>query len=681
MSHQDHIKPMIHWLKMGRQFAVEQQALVEQIYKDESVIYVEQEFKGGFGGARVLLVQPLNQQGERIARQIVKIGPKSELRREYDNAKNYVARTLPVVAARVENYTEGTEFAALAYTFMGDGILGETKTFEDYYQTTSPEQIKTMLKGILVESLGNIWYDQNKSYTCRFSDEYGRHLIEHLRIKIRKSSLDRIWKSNEPQEIFEEYQLLRGTDIEERHLNFSEGSLLRIDNLVITKVKPYELKLQVVNLPGVIIKVEGNLPETLSIGELVVVCGEVIYNRRERLETIVSRAFNRFPESTIDVKQEMIVWNDDQQPYPNPLHFYPEILSRLLRGRKSTVHGDLHLRNILVDAKDQGWLIDFALVTKRHNLYDFIKLETYIRQMILGQEQHDFTFADYLHFEKILTTASLGGDATPPVHSDLQKAYHVIFTIREIASHYMGHPPDFYGEYLPALFLYSLAALKYFDNHEARAAQLIFGTAVVLGAAITEDKPPGIPKPVLIKSNSHSEQTGVDEKPHRDDHKKEDRMPRPKRAIKISQIEDSEIQAAGENIVENATALPNINANQVADVDIEVTRVKRGEIAVAGQNIIKQEQDTIDPFDDLVDLLVDVLKQADEIDYLKEIVAELKNQNNLPQPEQNRFKVKQLLQNLKGFLEIAALTADQVGKAQKLFETLKGFMEFNHPIT
>lgn len=482
----DSLNPLICWHKTNHEFTKEQQALVQQLYKDECKVYVEQEFKGGFGGATVLLVQPLNQEGERIARQVVKIGPKSELHLEYDNSKNYVAKALPLAAARIENYVEGTEYAALAYTFMGDGILGVTNTFEDYYQTTAVEQIINMLKGVLVESLGEIWYGQNKHYTCRFVEEYGHHLVEHLRLKIRKSSQDRIWSFNETQESLEGYQLLSGTNVEAEHLNFSEGDLLCIDNVVVTKVKPHEFKLQVIDQPRVIIKVEGNLPENIAVGEMVVVRGEVIYNRQERLETIVNRAFDHFPKFTIDAKQEMIMWGLNKQVYPNPLHHYPEIFSRLLRGRTSTVHGDLHLRNILVDAKGRGWLIDFALVTKRHNLYDFIKLESYIRQMILGQEQCDFSFADYLHFEETLTAASLGREGIPPTYPGLQKAYYVICAIRDAAAHYMGHPPDFQGEYFPALFLYSLAVLKYFDYHGAKVARLAFGTAVVVGKAIIE---------------------------------------------------------------------------------------------------------------------------------------------------------------------------------------------------
>ena len=53
-------------------------------------------------------------------------------------------------------------------------------------------------------------------------------------------------------------------------------------------------------------------------------------------------------------------------------------------------------------------------------------LETYIRQMILGQEKSRFSFNAYLQFEEALVTASLGESTPLPGDSALEKAYQVI---------------------------------------------------------------------------------------------------------------------------------------------------------------------------------------------------------------------------------------------------------------
>jgi hypothetical protein len=201
----------------------------------------------------------------------------------------------------------------------------------------------------------------------------------------------------------------------------------------------------------------------------------------------VTSAFANFTEAGVDPQAETLTWGD--QTYPNPLRLYPQILGRMLDGKKSLVHGDLHLRNILVDESGQGWLIDFALVKERHNLYDFIKLETYIRQMVLSQPQYDFSFADYLQFEAALLDEAVA----VPADRMLRKAYEVIRKVRELAARYVKG--NFGEEYWPALFLYSLAMLKYAGNHGAKAARLAFGTAGVMGRVIHLGRPSRKVKP------------------------------------------------------------------------------------------------------------------------------------------------------------------------------------------
>jgi hypothetical protein len=176
--------------------------------------------------------------------------------------------------------------------------------------------------------------------------------------------------------------------------------------------------------------------------------------------------------------------------YPNPLKMYTRILDKTLEGRRSYVHGDLHLRNVLVDESGVGRLIDFAKVEERHNLFDFIKLETYVRLVELARESLDFSLDDYVRFEDSLDTATLGGDMVLPDDLDLQFAHQIIQTIREIARKYMGPAQNFESEYFPALLLYNLAVTKYYQKKDPQPARLAFATACVLGQyALGLDQP------------------------------------------------------------------------------------------------------------------------------------------------------------------------------------------------
>lgn len=173
--------------------------------------------------------------------------------------------------------------------------------------------------------------------------------------------------------------------------------------------------------------------------------------------------------------------------YPDPLKVYQLLLDRPLKSRRSFVHGDLHVRNILVDAAGKAWLIDFAKVKERHNLFDFIKLETYLRLMVLAQVFGAFSLNEYIQFEQTQNAATLGQASTPPANPELAKAYQVIRTIRQIARKYMGPEPDFRGEYFTALFLYSLSMLKYFPVNGPIPTQLMFMTTCVLGQFIFDE--------------------------------------------------------------------------------------------------------------------------------------------------------------------------------------------------
>jgi len=157
---------------------------------------------------------------------------------------------------------------------------------------------------------------------------------------------------------------------------------------------------------------------------------------------------------------------------------------------------------VLVDEWGRGWLIDFARVEKRHNLFDFIKLETYVRLMELARGGLAFSLCDYARFEKALNDAVLGKSVTPPNHPHLLFAYEVIRAIRDIARKYMGAKPDFRNEYFPALFLYSLAVMKYYQVDTPQPTRLAFTTACVQAKYILriDDQARLTPRPPMVSS-------------------------------------------------------------------------------------------------------------------------------------------------------------------------------------
>ncbi|MBN1220246.1 MAG: phosphotransferase [Anaerolineae bacterium] len=339
-----------------------------------------------------------------------------------------------------------------------------------------------MIDNLLRQELGKRWYSNTTPLTCFFAAEYGPRMIEHLRLKLRPALPDTLWPVEVPPGSISHYRRIEIQNIPQQHEAIQPGTPVFIEGLVVKRVKHGEARLEDAERQGVVVGVKFEpgryTPEKLAVGSVVGVCGEVVYNRRGRMEQIVKAIF---PEAVFNVNNKFIKLAAASPEYPDPLWGYPDILSKTLEGKQSYVHGDLHLHNVLIDEWGKGWLIDFALVGKHHNIFDFIKLETSLRLMQLATGNATFSIEEYIEFEEALVASTLSGNRlNPPADPHLLAAYEIILTIRNIASSYMAQAPNFLNEYFPALFLYCLSVMKYYQPHLPRPTRLAFITASVL---------------------------------------------------------------------------------------------------------------------------------------------------------------------------------------------------------
>lgn len=127
-------------------------------------------------------------------------------------------------------------------------------------------------------------------------------------------------------------------------------------------------------------------------------------------------------------------------------------------SRKCLCHGDLHSRNILVDAEGNFWLIDFARVERSHALRDFAELETDIKFNLLPVVD----LQALLSFEHALL-APTNFQATSPetyfANDRLDHAYRVVLALRRIASDLIDLEGDM-REYYQALFIHTLNIMR-----------------------------------------------------------------------------------------------------------------------------------------------------------------------------------------------------------------------------
>jgi hypothetical protein len=149
-------------------------------------------------------------------------------------------------------------------------------------------------------------------------------------------------------------------------------------------------------------------------------------------------------------------------------------------ARKCLCHGDLHGRNVLVDAAGHFWLIDFARAAESHALRDFVELETDIKFNLLPVNN----LKQQLLFETGLLAPTTFQDELPvlPLADErLTHAYHVILALRRLAVQLIGLEGEM-AEYYQALFWHTLNILRL--RHIAPAGK----TYALLSAALLSER-------------------------------------------------------------------------------------------------------------------------------------------------------------------------------------------------
>ena len=156
-----------------------------------------------------------------------------------------------------------------------------------------------------------------------------------------------------------------------------------------------------------------------------------------------------------------------------PLEQMNDILSlRTNKVRKSLIHGDLNLTNILILDENNYSLIDYQYTDYGLTNYDFIKFEVELRTQLLNE----LDIEAYIAFEGRLAEVNnekkfLG-----------QKAENLLLLIKEIRKIYFetDTTADAKKHYAIGMYLYSLNCLKYFREDKTMKDKLYFTASLYL---------------------------------------------------------------------------------------------------------------------------------------------------------------------------------------------------------
>lgn len=460
--------------------AAAEKVLLQRLFADNQYLVIEQEFTGGYSPTRVFRVTPWRE-GLELAAQVVKLGPLALIADEKDRHDRYVKDSLPLLAAQITRFAYQDDLGAMAYTFIGGSVLGRTMSLKDYYQEHSTHQIEAILQRLLERALGHCWYSktlpvQEPPFFVQF---YGRFFPADLTLSAE------IISQSDPPIPPPTYRHLPADVSLWEYQELELGQPLQVEGFEVEQQKGERLDLirsdRLVRLRVLVESDEIRGVQLLS-GQEVWLRGRITGRRWDELSRVVTEIFDdsKVTEQTV-LTGETITFAGKY--YPNPLNLYQAILDRPLPINLSLTHGDLHLLNVIVDSDHKPWLIDFGRVEKGHAIFDFVELETHLRHIILSQTPYNLT--ELADFEHRLIYATIGAAAPPPVEPNLAKAFAVIRIIRTLAADYLARRNDFRGEYLPALFLYTLSTLRHYKENGPRSARHAFVTAAVIAGYLT----------------------------------------------------------------------------------------------------------------------------------------------------------------------------------------------------
>ncbi|MCX6699362.1 MAG: hypothetical protein NTV68_05465 [Methanomicrobiales archaeon] len=151
----------------------------------------------------------------------------------------------------------------------------------------------------------------------------------------------------------------------------------------------------------------------------------------------------------------------------NPLYFIEHILPTRITvsspAYNAPQHGDLNLKNVLLDQEGHMWLIDFADTRISHNLRDIAKMETVIRTEMLSFSSDEEVCRMAAWDQGFIAFSTLSKIPDIPAKDlpiDREKAFCVIRKLRYYAN-LVTILEDDPGQYLLALLWYTLPVLWY----------------------------------------------------------------------------------------------------------------------------------------------------------------------------------------------------------------------------
>lgn len=432
------------------------------------------EFSDGLSGSRVLLVRPIQSTGPEL-RSVVKVDSVEAIQQEWKAYQTCIQHKLPRTAVIHGEpvYPPGSRLGGLWYSLAGDGVF-DVINLTEYVKQSSVLEIEQVLQRLL-KSLDGLWGPQKYvEPELHLQTAYDYFLPANLFIEVKAPSQGaevhwlhpntikkHTWKVGDYVQFSGFYPVEIDREKKRILFNMKGTSSFRLYLESISAVEEYEIG-QEVYAP-----IDGKITQT-RMGFL-----------KEKMSEVVSAG-------EITTQTHFTLANGPQ--LPNPFMEVETILAQSFDAYKTCVHGDLHLKNILVGRNNgEIYLIDFGKSGRDYIMRDLLHLEMSIMTGVLAEKLtgNEALPEEVYGFYKSLHCA-IAQSKAGEVSKNMVLPFAMLVRLRETARHYLFKANQ-WKPYYYALCLHLLGALK-FSNLSDVAKQVAFwGSAAIL--KIVQDPP------------------------------------------------------------------------------------------------------------------------------------------------------------------------------------------------
>jgi hypothetical protein len=427
--------------------------VLQQMFRGYEYVMIERRLEGGYTSASLLVAYPYRADGRADAAVVVKLDERQAILYEKLRYDSFVRDTLPPTSARMLDnpiVPDRLTLGGLKYTFVRNPGESGPVDLVAYARDHSPEELGDLLRNDLYLVFGETWWLQRQPYRFNVWQEYEFVLPPALVLEATDdtaSSRQKLIPSGNwsrrgrfaPQELV----ILEGFTVQEVH-HARQAIQLSAGAGPDAAQRAFKVEVRGVDV--------ASYYRTGVVDRLV---GRVLFTRGDLLREQAAALEPDFPVNIDLLPQRGAL----PIRLPNPLTKYPNLLERSLDGTLSTIHGDLHLRNILVGPGGNAWLIDFAETREGHTLFDWAVLETSLLVEIVAPQLEPGRWEDIWPVLNLLFAMEQPGwklnGRTP-----LERALVPVVALRGIVAECLADPKR-PMEYFVALALCALRVLKW----------------------------------------------------------------------------------------------------------------------------------------------------------------------------------------------------------------------------